>query len=183
MTALSTVLQDLAGILVGAGGYHVTKTPVTKAVKKIRPSPITCYDGVTVSALPEGDCYLAYVNGPFENVGTIRARFPKARIITVATDPEFLASILDIETGAAIPKDFAAWHAMCKDHGIYKPGAYASKYNGSAWQAVNAVPASERQSIVADWTGEPHLIKGRAGCQYKNTSGYDVSLLAPGWFG
>jgi hypothetical protein len=141
---------------------------------------ITCYDGVTVSDLPEGGgAYLAYVNRG--EVQAIRARFPRAKIIPITTDPTLPAQILDIERGAAVPEDYVGWYHLSVSHGFALPGAYASKDNSEAWDQVARIAHTKRQSIVADWTGEPHFVDGRAGCQYKNTPGYDVSILKPGW--
>lgn len=60
---------------------------------------VTMYDSTDVAALPDGDRYMAYVNGRYANHAQVQARFPKARVfgIDVLGYAWLEARILDYE--------------------------------------------------------------------------------------
>jgi hypothetical protein len=181
---LTQAALQAAGILAGALGYHVTKNTTIK--QKLTPkflAPLTCADSVTLANLPDGkDAYLAYVTDwPEVTPEKVRARFPHARIVTVTTDPRYIAEILDVEKGAATTAEIQAWYRMVKLHGIPIPGGYASLANMPGVIEELKIAAGGKRSgyklIVADWDGSAVIPRGYNGKQYQNTPAYDLSVL------
>jgi hypothetical protein len=177
---LAQAAYQAAGILAGASGYHLTKNYVPKP--KVL-TPLKCYDSVTLDDLPEGgDAYLAYVNAwPEVAPEKVQARFPKARVVTVATNANYIAEILDVERGAATVAQIVPWYRMARLHGISRPGVYASLSNMPA--VKEALKGLSYKTIVADWDGKASIPKGYNGIQYLSNSRYDTSLLGRRAFG
>lgn len=185
MTTLTTTIQDAAGVLVGALGGHITYPKVKPLIVK---PPWKMYDSVTLDNLPEGgDYYVAYVNGWSEvSPSKVHARFPKAKVLTFATDAAYLAQILDVERGAATVKNIPAWWQMVTDYGIEPKGVYASLSNMPAVLAQFKAMHVKRSTyvlIVADWNGSPTVPSGYDGHQYLSTAKYDASVLSRKSFG
>lgn len=182
-TTLQAILQG-AGIIVGALGYHLTRRlPKPKAL-----TPLKMYDSVTIDNLPAGgDYYLAYVDGWSEvTPAKIRAKFPKAKVLTFTTKNIFLAQFFDVEKGAGAITQVVGWFHMCIDYGIETPGFYASLSNMPALQETLAKAGINRKEyllIVADWDGKAVIPKGYNGKQYLSTPKYDASVLGRKAFG
>jgi hypothetical protein len=92
-------------------------------------STILMFDDVLVADLPNADAYAAYIDGIFENLAQLRARFPSAHILTVAVKATDVADCLDIESGDATNAEAAAWFKLVLAHGVTKPCFYTSASN------------------------------------------------------
>ncbi len=92
-------------------------------------STILMFDDVLVADLPSADAYAAYIDGIFENLAQLRARFPAARILTIAVKSTDVADCLDIESGDATNAEAAAWFKLVLAHGVTKPCFYTSASN------------------------------------------------------
>lgn len=141
----------------------------------------TCYDAVTVTALPATTAVtIGYVDGAVTagHYTKVRRRFPNARIISCTTTGRTKAMLCDCETGDATPQVAA--------DGV-KAGLFrAVYYNLSEEPALTGLLAQDWDRFPADWTGTPHLRPGCVGTQYAHPGGgspgnYDVSLVTDAW--
>ena len=90
-------------------------------------SYITMYDAVDISQIPSNPAAVAgYVDGAFQTAHVLAARFPHARLLTIAVSASSDAMALDIETGDATPSQAAQWYARQKARGVQRPVLYAS---------------------------------------------------------
>lgn len=72
----------------------------------------TMYDSVTVADDPAGATMLAgYADGHYANMPELARRFPHARLVSIATDPQTDALALDCENGDATPAQCPTWAA------------------------------------------------------------------------
>lgn len=188
MTTLTDTALSVAQILAGAIGYHVVRnTPPMK--KKFPTAPYLMYDQESADSLPSnGNVYLAYVDGPTANLvkvqDFVRQHAPKAKILTCTRDPSYLATVLDVENGAARISQCVAWFHMCVEHGIYRPTFYASLSNMSSLQSAlsaGKVKRSQYRLIYAEWDNKAQIAKGYDGHQY-STGKWDTSILSEKFF-
>lgn len=88
---------------------------------------IVMFDSVDTPLLPAGNfAYAGYVDGRFANYNAIRARFPKAHVLSIAVFARDDAECLDIETGDATPAQAAGWVARQFLRGVSRPCLYSS---------------------------------------------------------
>jgi hypothetical protein len=148
----------------------------------------TMYDGVTPSRLPPSASMVAgYADGHYANLAAMRARYPHATVVSIAVSWRTRAQVLDVETGDATPAQAVQWclHTMAgtanRDLTVY--------CNTSTWPSVRAAfraaGVSEPQYWVAEYDGVAAIPAGAVAKQYRNTPGYDVSVVvaAGGWHG
>ena len=91
---------------------------------------LTMYDSTDLSALPaDGSCFAGYVDGAWPTYATIRARFPHARVLSIAVFATGNAECLDIETGDAAPVQAAIWVRRQQARGVHRPAIYTSVSN------------------------------------------------------
>src|SRR3954470_1829797 len=69
------------------------------------------YDSTTTADLPpDGDLYLAYVDGRYANVDAVKARFPRKPVVRITvTGRTFDADMADVEAGDLSPAGGAVW--------------------------------------------------------------------------
>ena len=90
-------------------------------------SEIIMFDAIDITQIPVGPAAVgAYVDGRWPTAAAAAARFPHARILTIAASPEHDAEALDIEIGDATPADAPAWHERQRKRGVQRPCLYAS---------------------------------------------------------
>jgi hypothetical protein len=90
-------------------------------------SYLTMYDAVDIGQIPSNPAAVAgYVDGAWQTAHALAARFPHARLLTIAVFAADDADCLDIETGDATPAQAAAWYARQKTRGVQRPCLYAS---------------------------------------------------------
>jgi hypothetical protein len=102
---------------------------------------ILMFDDVTVALLPPGySAYAGYVDGAFENIPQVRARFPGAHILTIAVRSADVADVLDVEPGDATDNQAASWFRLAMNSGVSRPCLYTSASNVDA--LVDAMTAA-----------------------------------------
>lgn len=144
---------------------------------------VTVYDSVNVAAIPaDAEVVLAYVDGSYANETAMRARFPRADIVTVTTTGQSHAMMCDCEQGDLTPADVRTW----ADNYLYTgplPLVYSSAFRRSQLLTAMASFRAGWWWWAADWTGVPHLVPDAVATQYADpwTSGgdYDISIMAP----
>jgi hypothetical protein len=173
------------------------RAPVPRPVPKPLPAPprkpraplfLAMYDAVTVENIPAGALAVAgYVNGRYQTVSALRARFPHAHLFTIAVNIGADADCLDVETGDATPAQAPEWVRRQLGAGLRRPCIYANRSTMPAvWAALHAA-GIERNHVrlwVADWTEEPHIPTGYDACQWHGgmTVPFDESLCSPTFF-
>lgn len=146
----------------------------------------TMYDSVTPASLPSGaPLYAAYVDGLYANAPQVQARFPQARIATVAVSWTTRARVLDVENGDATPEQAPDW---CAQTMADVPNDELTVYaNASTMPAVRAAftaaGVSLPQLFMADYDGIAVLPPGYVAKQYADMGPYDVSVCADYWPG
>lgn len=88
---------------------------------------LTLDDSILAANLPAGaGAYGAYVDGRWADLAAVRARFPRARILSIAVFARDNADCLDIENGDATPAQAAVWVPRQRRRGVHRPGCYES---------------------------------------------------------
>lgn len=141
------------------------------------------FDAVNVDALPPGaDAYIGYVDGS-ETAGhynKVRAKFPKARIITVSTVGAAPAEFIDCERFDATPAQAVAGVRA----GNYT-GIYCSTEGSYGIQVVRSLNPPPFDWFAAHYTFSPHLEPGSVATQWTDNGGggaYDISEALESWF-
>lgn len=157
----------------------------------------TMFDAITPSRIPHPPApqlVAGYVGGYWPSfygyrddtgvwVPGIREVFPTSRPVAIAVQASQDAQVLDVEAGDATPAQAPGWAVRQRRRGQI-PTVYA---NTSTWPAV--VAEFTRQSVPlalwweANYDGAAVLAPGRIAKQYRNTPGYDVSVVADYWPG
>ena len=138
----------------------------------------TGYDAVDVSALPPGgDFYLAYLDGAWPTYQAVRAKFPKAQVLSVTVTGKLPADIIDVETGDATPAGAAAWVRAGKGKGVYSD-------TSTHPALVSALAGLDWWWYAADPTGVPHIVPGSLATQWAwpghgSPGNYDISQSIP----
>lgn len=88
------------------------------------------YDSVDVTLLPaDAPAYAGYVNGSWPTYDKLKARFPKAKLLSVAVQADANAECLDVETGDATVGQAPDWHARQVHRGLKRPAIYTEASN------------------------------------------------------
>ena len=144
------------------------------------------YDAVTVSEIPAGATLVAgYADGEFENVAAMRARFPRAEVVTIAVAHTTRAMVADIESGDMTPETAVEW---ARDTMADIANDLLTLYaNTSTWPSVVAAFKAAGEALpqwfAADYDGVAELGPGQIAKQYVDTGGYDESVVADYWPG
>lgn len=135
---------------------------------------VTMYDDVNVSLLPADATHIAcYVDGTYENQAAIRARFPKARLLTIDVRGSYRnGDCLDVEPGDATNADAVGWFKAREGHtSTPKPVLYTSASNVAALVATMTAAGIARDRYYvwsAHYNGIPHIC---GGCGYPTADG------------
>jgi len=90
-------------------------------------SEIVMFDAVDISQIPAGPAAVAgYVDGAYQTAPALAARFPHAKLLTIAVIPAHDAEGLDVETGDAAPEDAPGWTRRQEARKVQRPCLYAS---------------------------------------------------------
>ena len=136
---------------------------------------ILMFDDVNVDLLPQADAYAAYVDGIYANLGKVRAKYPSARILSIAVKASDLADALDVEAGDAVNSDAPGWFKRALAAGIAKPCLYTSVSNADALVAEMAKAGIPRSAFRL-WTA--HYGKGEHLCGPTTCSGSSATADA-----
>lgn len=149
---------------------------------------ITLYDSTNVADIPEtAEAVAGYVDGQYRNLAELTARFPDKPVISITVTGIGGVRVADVETGDLTPMQGAEW-AKAEIAAGRRPTLYYARATGQAIAACLNGALVDPFAVdywVADWTGDPHLIKGSVATQYADptTSGghYDLSLAEESW--
>lgn len=142
----------------------------------------TMYDSIHPEAIPaDATEVLAYTDGEYANVDTLRARFPNARQHTISAVGEVVAEWIDVEAGCVWPPNRAVdlWHSW-RNHGCR--GFYCSLSLQPTIRALLA-PGDSPEWFDANYTGVAHVDQGDEATQYADPGPYDVSETTPAFEG
>lgn len=142
-------------------------------------------DSVTAARLP-ADARLvgAYVDGHYANVAAVRARCPRATVVTITVLGTAGANVADCEPGDLTPASAADWAAREIAAGR-KPTIYC---NLSTWPSVQTEVAKRRITVsywIAHYDGKAEMIPGAVAKQYQERTdqNLDYSIAADYWPG
>jgi len=139
---------------------------------------LVMYDSVDLTALPGDGLYFAgYVDGAWVTEPMLRARYPRAHILSIAVFAGDDAECLDVEPGDATAAQVPAWVARQQARGIHRPVVYTSAGNVNAVLRVLQAAGTGR-SGVRIWSahyGCGEHICGPATCGYIDPGGQVVA--------
>jgi hypothetical protein len=141
-------------------------------------------DAVTLSFIPGNTPVVGcYVTG-FVNCGTAEAWFPRARIVSIATNDGAEARCLDIESGDAVPSQAVAWTRWMLRVGVYRPCLYSPAFEMRTVAfdlSVSGLKRSQYTLWVADWDGNPTIPVGFDAKQWASNCCVDHDTFGS-WF-
>ena len=147
----------------------------------------TMYDAVNAQNIPPGATMVAGYGDTIhipQWTATDWARFPNAiKVVIVKRASTSAGHVLDVETGDATPAQAPGWVLMRRAAGA-DPTVYC---NSATWPAVRAAFAAARVAephyMIAKYDGVAAIPMGAIAKQFRNTPGYDVSIVADYWPG
>lgn len=142
------------------------------------------FDGITPSAAPDGgDLYAGYVNGRWPSYQGMIDRFPHAVHVSIAVSADADAQVLDVERYDATPLQVPDWVMRQRHRGI-DPSVYVSASPwGEVRQACQRAGIIEPHYWIANYTNGPIIPDGAHAVQWRNTPGWDQSLVRDYWPG
>lgn len=136
---------------------------------------IIMYDSVELSTIPRTAAAVAgYVGGFWPTFKYLRPRWPHARLLSIAVQPDQDAGALDVEKGDAQPAEVPAWVRRQHRRGEARPILYA---------ALSQMPVVlhelERAGVSrksyrlwsAHWTGTPHFCDSSCDPEFHDRAG------------
>lgn len=143
-------------------------------------------DSTVAAYLPEGrDIYLGYVDGKYRSYDQIKARFPHALIVPIATQASGdLGTVGDGPPDNGTWPEWIGWVRRRRAAGV-DPTMYT---DASLWaagiQAFNNARVPQPHWWIAKWDDHAEVLAGSIGKQYQSVPGrYDLSLFADYWPG
>ena len=140
------------------------------------------YDSIHVDAIPaDATEVLAYTDGEYANVDTLRARFPNARLHTISAVGAVVGEWIDVEVGCVWPPNRAVylWHSW-RNHGCR--GFYCSISLQPTIRGLLA-PGDSPEWFDANYTGVDHVDPGFEATQYADPGPYDITETTPAFEG
>jgi hypothetical protein len=147
------------------------------------------FDAITPSRIQlsrpgHSDVLIAgYVDGHWPSHFEAKRLFPACRHVSIAVFADDDAQVLDVELMDATPAQAVPWAARQRRRGQV-PTVYC---NTSTWPAVVAEfrRAGARLPVwwAANYNNGPVIPAGAIGVQWKNTPGYDQSIVSNYWPG
>ena len=127
-------------------------------------------DSITPANLPPGaDAYAGYVDGRFANAAEMKARFPGARVLTIAVFASSDAEAADCEPGDMMPAQLPGWVKRQQARGVARPVVYASISQMPAVLAeltAAGIPRGEVRLWSAHYGRGKHICTGMDGTQW-----------------
>lgn len=165
---------------------------------KRKPRPVTMYDSVTVSEIPDdADAVAGYVGGNWPTFSQLVALYPNAKRLSIAIAADEDAEALDVEPGDATPPQAASWLNRQRARGIARPVVYTSVSKAQALVdelTAQGQPRSSYRLWTAHYTFQPHRCSAACGFGFVGEAdatqwtdkalgrNLDASLCAPGFF-
>lgn len=158
---------------------------------------VLMYDAVEPAGLPtETTLAAGYVGGSWPSYEGIRARFPRALVLSIAVNHSETAMVLDVERGDATPELAPSWYRMMQERGMLRPAFYTSVSGVADLTHALLAAGHDRSSWrlwTAHYTGRAHFCGAACGYPLSEAPGatqfdsgsrsrrYDVSLTSHGW--
>ena len=157
---------------------------------------LALYDSTEAARVPPyAQAVAGYLNGEWPSFEPLRARFPRARAVSITVRSDTPGMVLDVENGDATPTEAAAWARWQRDRGVALPALYCALDTVPALEVALRAQQLQRREVrlwTAHWTGKPHIcdrscapfITERPGAtQWRSLAarGYDQSLTTTGW--
>lgn len=150
----------------------------------------TLYDSTTAGDIPKSATMVGgYVDGRYRTVDALRARFPKATLVTITVLGAPGAHVCDTEPGNIGPAGAVAW-AKAEVKAGRKPTLYCM---ASQWPQIKALASKagiggKVSYWIADYDNDPTLPKGAVAKQYADPAvhgkgHFDLSVVADHWPG
>lgn len=143
-------------------------------------------DSTNPEYLPEGmDIYLGYVDGNYRSYDAIKARFPRALVVPIATQAGGnVGTVGDGPPDNGTWPEWVGWVVRRRKAGV-DPTMYT---DASSWteaiQAFNHAGVAQPHWWIAKWDNHPEVLPGSIGKQYQEVPRrYDLSLFADYWPG
>jgi len=143
-------------------------------------------DSTNAEYLPEGmDIYLGYIDGNYRSYDAIRARFPHALVVPIATQAGGNVGIVgDGPPDNGTWPEWVKWVQRRRAAGVDP----TINTNASTWpvavKAFNDAGVAQPHWWIAKWDNHPEVISGTIGKQYESLPNrYDLSLFADYWPG
>jgi hypothetical protein len=160
-------------------------------------STLYMFDNVNLDLLPAGGyAYAGYVDGRYANFAKLKARYPHAHLVSIATSARSDADALDVEPGDATIAQAPGWVARQHARGVARPIVYVSA--GSAQALIGTLAragiARPRYRLWLAHYGAGQHMCGPGSCGYPQADGtqftdralgrsLDQSVLAADFFG
>jgi len=143
-------------------------------------------DSTNAEYLPAGkDIYLGYVDGNYRSYDAIKARFPHALVVPIATQASGNVGIVgDGPPDNGTWPEWVGWVVRRRKAGV-DPTMYTDKSDWpTAVRAFNAAGVAQPHWWIASWDNHPEVPAGSIGKQYLEVPRrYDLSLFADYWPG
>lgn len=146
----------------------------------------TAADSTVAEYLPAGkDIYLGYIDGKYQSYNAIRARFPHALVVPIATQASGnVGTVFDGPPDNGTWPEVVAWVVRRRKAGV-DPSVNTT---GSAWatgvQAFNAAKVAQPHWWISSWNGDQSVPSGAIGHQFESVPGrYDLSAFLDYWPG
>lgn len=143
-------------------------------------------DSTNAEYLPEGlDIYLGYVDGNYRSYDAIKARFPHALIVPIATQASGnVGTVGDGPPDNGTWPEWVGWVVRRRKAGV-DPTIYTNKASWTeAINAFNHAGVAQPHWWIASWDNHPEVLPGSIGKQYEEVPRrYDLNLFADYWPG
>lgn len=146
----------------------------------------TAADAVVAEYLPAGkDIYLGYIDGKYQSYNPIKARFPHALVVPIATQAGGnVGTVFDGPPDNGTWPEVVAWVVRRRKAGV-DPTVNTT---GSAWatgvQAFNTAHVAQPHWWISSWNGDQSVPAGAIGHQFETVPGrYDLSVFLDYWPG
>lgn len=85
------------------------------------------FDDVNLDLIPaDAEVIGVYIDGRYKDLAAAKARFPKAKFVTIAISANDDADVLDVEPGNAGIADIYRWLKRQLGRGVWRPAVYIS---------------------------------------------------------
>jgi hypothetical protein len=143
---------------------------------------IQMVDAIDAGNLPPViEAAAGYVDGHWPSYRSIRARYPRALVLSIAVNHTTPAMVLDVEQGDATPAGAAEWLHVSRQSGFARPCIYTSLSRVAELAGVLERAGHPRASYrlwTAHYTGLSHIC-GRK-CGYPLSVGPGATQWLPG---
>jgi hypothetical protein len=140
-------------------------------------APVTMYDAVTPDNIPDSaEVVAGYIDGDYAWPRDAWNRWPDAQKVLITTNGSLIGNVADVENGNMTPDQAGKWIEDKQREGRHGCTVYCSL--GNLETVLAGCRGHAYYVWVADWTGEPHTIRGAIATQYSCVDNlYDLSRV------